>query len=301
MKKYFSKAFRLCVIATIPIVIGSIADSAEGKTKSFETKIGKSDRTYKVYEPTDLKKSAAVMVVIHGGMGNADHSLATMGFQPVADKEKFLVVIPNGTGTLFGGDRRVWNAGLCCGVAVRQDIDDISFFKKMLSELQTNFSIDSKRIYVTGMSNGAMMTYRLICEIPNTFAAAISVAGSLVLENCQSGSETALLHIHGMKDKSVPYNGGMGEGLARFKYHPLQESIDHFAKMKKCSAPTTTKQTNGDETVDYSCGTNPPIKFMKIKDLTHAWPAGSGPRAQAGIDLSAPNEAWNFAKQYSLK
>lgn len=286
---------------TIPIMIGSVVQAADGKVKIFETKIGKLDRSYKVYEPTDLKKSAAVMIVIHGGMGNADHSLETMGFQAIADKEKFLVVIPNCTGTLFGANRRVWNAGFCCGAAARKDIDDISFFKKMLSDLHYNFSIDSKRIYVTGMSNGAMMTYRLICEIPNTFAAAIPVAGSLVVENCQNGSETALFHIHGMKDKNVPYDGGIGEGFARVKYRPLQESIDQFAKMKKCSAPTTTKQSNGDETVDYNCGTIPPIKFMKIKQLTHAWPGGSGPRAQGGIEISAPMEAWNFAKQYSLK
>ena len=294
MKIYF-------LIVALAFYAGFNAHATEGKVKSFETTIGKLSRSYKVYEPADLKKSAAVMLVLHGGTGSADHSIETMNYLPLADKEKFLVVFPNGTGTLFGADRRVWNAGLCCAAAVRKNIDDISFFKQVLSELQSNFSVDSKRIYVTGMSNGAMMTYRLMCELPNTFAAAIPVAGSLVVDDCQHGTETALLHIHGIKDKSVPYLGGVGEGFAHVKYRPLQESIDYFAKMKKCSPPTTTKQPNGDEIVDYKCGTNPPVKLMKIKELTHAWPGGSGPRAQAGIELSAPVEAWNFAKQFSLK
>ena len=239
MKIYF-------LIVALAFYAGFNAQATEGKVKSFETTIGKLSRSYKVYEPADLKKSAAVMLVLHGGTGSADHSIETMNYLPLADKEKFLVVFPNGTGTLFGADRRVWNAGLCC-------------------------------------------------------AAAIPVAGSLVVDDCQHGTETALLHIHGIKDKSVPYLGGVGEGFAHVKYRPLQESIDYFAKMKKCSPPTTTKQPNGDEIVDYKCGTNPPVKLMKIKELTHAWPGGSGPRAQAGIELSAPVEAWNFAKQFSLK
>jgi polyhydroxybutyrate depolymerase len=277
------------------------AHSAEGKSKIYDLTVGKLNRSYQVYEPADLKKSAAVMLVLHGGTGSASHSMQTMGFQPIADKEKFLVVFANGTSTILGADRRVWNAGLCCAAAVRKNIDDVGFIKKMLVELQTNYSVDPKRIYVTGMSNGAMMTYRLICELQNTFAAAIPVAGSLTVDDCQHGTETAILHIHGLKDSSVPYAGGVGEGLARIKYRPLQETIDLFAKMKKCSSPTSTTKTNGDETLDYNCGSNPPVRLMKIKNLTHAWPGGSGRRAQPEIELSAPVEAWTFAKQFSLK
>lgn len=290
-------------IFCISLFASTFAYASGGTQQTYELTHDKTKRSYVVYEPQGLdKNSYPMMLVLHGGTGSANHSVKTMGFEELANKERFLVVYGNGIGTVFGEDRRVWNAGECCGAAVRKNTDDVGFIQKLLNEVKSNFKVDPKRIYVTGMSNGAMMTYRLICELPNTFAAAIPVAGALmVTQKCEHGSETAIMHIHGMKDESVPFLGGKSKGLVRMKYQPLINStIDVFSRMKKCSDPKTTTTANGDEIIDYSCGNYPPIKLVKIKNLQHAWPGGSGPRAQTEINFSAPTEGWNFAKNFKL-
>lgn len=293
--------FLFALIATL--IINHNLFAASGTTKNFELKHDGINRTYSVYLPSGIeKKPTPVMLVLHGGTGSANHSIETMGFADVAEQEKFLVVFANGTGTLFGADRRVWNAGECCAAAVRKNIDDVGFIKKMLDELKTNYTVDSKRIYVTGMSNGAMMTYRLICELPNTFAAAIPVAGAIVVDKkCEHGANTAIMHIHGLKDESVPFLGGKSKGFIRAKYKPTIDTLNIFSKLKNCEVPKTTAFGNGNEVLDFSCGVNPPMKLVKIKNLQHAWPGGSGRRAQKDIDYSAPIEGWNFAKNFTLK
>lgn len=277
--------------------------AAEGSHKTIELKHGGIVRSYVIYEPVQLeKKSVPVMLVLHGGTGSAKHSIETMGFEKVADKEKFYVVFANGTGTVFGSDRRVWNAGDCCAAAVRKNIDDVGFIQKLLEDVKSKYNVDAKRFYVTGMSNGAMMAYRLICELPNTFAAAIPVAGAVVVDKkCEHGSEVALMHVHGLKDESVPFLGGQSKGLVRALYKPTIESLTIFSKMKNCNEPKTSPLSDGDEVLDFYCGTNPPMKLVKLKNMPHAWPGGSGPRAHNETQFSAPLDGWKFAKNFSLK
>jgi len=131
------------------------------------------ERHYVVRVPPDaIQTTAAVplVLVLHGGGGNAEVTERMTGFSHKAAREGFIVVYPEGTGG-FTRKLLTWNAGHCCGYAMEQKIDDVGFISVLLHKLIQEYPVDSARIYVTGMSNGGMMTHRLGIELSDRFAA----------------------------------------------------------------------------------------------------------------------------------
>ena len=93
------------------------------------------------------------------------------------------------------------------------DFNDIDFISSLLDSLSLEYNIDSDRVYSTGMSNGAYMSYRLACELSDKIAAIAPVAGSYVsymLNTLQSYYATPVLHIHGVADSNTIYYGKPG-------------------------------------------------------------------------------------------
>ena len=124
------------------------------------------------------------------------------GMSTLADQQNFIAVYPNGTGKL-----PTWNAGNCCGYARQNNVDDIAFLRALIAKLQKSYSIDARRIYVTGISNGAMMSYRAACEMSDVVAAVAPVEGAQNVP-CKPASPVSLIVFHGTADHLVPYNGG---------------------------------------------------------------------------------------------
>ena len=123
------------------------------------------------------------------------------GLSEKSDRSGFVVVYPNGTGTtsLF----LYWDAG---GVRGRPS-DDVGYVAKLLDDLATVVNVDSRRVYATGMSNGAMMCYRLASELSDRIAAIAPVAGTMAIETCRPGRPVPVLHFHGTKDGLVLFDG----------------------------------------------------------------------------------------------
>lgn len=234
------------------------------------------ERTYVVYSPGTIASKVPLMIVVHGGTGNGHHSSRTMGMNAVADKNNFIVAYPDGTSTLLGKDRRVWNAGNCCAVAQKKNIDDVRFFNEMIKKIIKEYPIDPKRIYITGESNGAMLTYRLVCELPDVFAAAIPISGSLLIDNCKAGNNVAFFDVHGSDDKNVPYEGGKGRGLSDATFRSIPESIKIITTMRQCAEPVKTVLPNGDIDVTYTCKAGATVRTRLIKGGGHPWPINAG-------------------------
>src|SRR6202035_2271000 len=96
-----------------------------------------------------------------------------------ADAKGFVTVYPNGTGL---GPVQTWNAGgFVKGIESRAD--DVAFLKTLLDDVATRVNVDPKRVYACGMSNGAMMCYRLAAELSDRIAAIAPVAGTIAIEN----------------------------------------------------------------------------------------------------------------------
>jgi poly(3-hydroxybutyrate) depolymerase len=137
----------------------------------------------------------------------AAHSAAQMestGLSAFADEHHFIVAYGQGIGGY-------WNAGGCCG---NDKADDVAYLRDVVATVAASVDIDRSRVYVVGMSNGAMMAYRAACEAPQVFAAAGVVAGAL-MPGVHCGDTTIrVMQIHGTHDTTVPLTGGPGyEGI----------------------------------------------------------------------------------------
>jgi poly(3-hydroxybutyrate) depolymerase len=197
------------------------------------------------------KTPRPLVVVLHGLGGNARDMQKVTGMSAFADQNGFSVVYaeahrvvprpvpvpaPGDAGTLVGsvrvlqstravaarsvnemhlgatGSTRAWNAGAaCCGGAWG---DDVTYLRHVVDRAARSVPVDRRRVYVVGLSNGGMMATRAVCEAPDVFAAAGSVAGPYLGTSCRR----PIWHqVHGGNDPIVPSAGGVPPGSAYLK------------------------------------------------------------------------------------
>lgn len=205
MKKLFLLLFALSF--AVPTFAQLARPTGERKTFTHEG----TERAYRIHIPAAVAKSESPVPLVfcfHGGGGNAEQS-SKMGWTPLADKESFLVVYPEGL-------NKHWNDGRNAKKFVEQDakIDDVAFVVALLEKLEKEFLIDPKRIFVTGASNGGFMSQRLAIEASDRFAAAgVIIAG--IPKPFVTGQKPlspahpiSVLMMNGTADPLVPYEGG---------------------------------------------------------------------------------------------
>tara|TARA_R110002124_G_scaffold287216_1_gene471337 strand:+ start:22032 stop:22961 length:930 start_codon:yes stop_codon:yes gene_type:complete len=170
-------------------------------------------RSFIVYTPPApfVAKNRPLLVVLHGGMGNAEQIQNYIGLEPLADKHGFIVVYLNGTkvSRITSGKRGGWNAGGCCGLPEKNKVDDIGYINKLIDYMHRQYGIDPKHVYGTGHSNGGMMTQRIMCET-QLYKSAVSLSGTLQLErqSCPQAKGRHIMNIHGVEDFNLPVRGG---------------------------------------------------------------------------------------------
>jgi len=184
------------------------------------------ERPFLLYLPEhDGTRPLPVVLAMHGGGGNAmagasstcpegdlDHRDC---LHSVGAREGFVTVYPNGT--LSGrGATRIWNAGggadgwACVGFC-RDDIDEAEYVEAVIDELARWVPVDRTRIYAAGLSNGAAVTHRLACEIPERLAGIVTIGGAnqyATSAPCEPELAMPVLHVHGTEDGCWPYEGG---------------------------------------------------------------------------------------------
>ncbi|MBI1215247.1 MAG: hypothetical protein GC185_05430 [Alphaproteobacteria bacterium] len=237
-------AFLLCglLAAARPAKAGKLfsADRAQQAAK-LETTLSFEGRDIYVHAPKNLPPAGtrALVVVLHGGMGNAARIVtqnreAGLNLDAMADKYGFVVAYLNGSPVtrFLGKDKKGWNAGMCCGQSSRGKTDDLGYIISAVGFLSKEYGIDESKIYGLGHSNGAMMTQRVMCEA-GIYAAAVSVSGTLELKTdaCPAAKGRRLLSIIGSDDTAVPVGGGNGQGIDSRDYKNSQAySKDIFTR-----------------------------------------------------------------------
>ena len=167
------------------------------------------ERTYRLHTPPgyDATEPTPLVIALHGGGGSGEKMAElTGGLNALADQEGFIVVYPDGV-------EKHWNDGR--GIpkwrAHRENIDDVGFLSALIEHIGRDFNIDAKRIYVTGISNGGMMAFRLACELPEKIAAIAPVVASIsenLVAQCAPSQPVPVLIISGTEDPLVPWEGG---------------------------------------------------------------------------------------------
>lgn len=178
-----SKVLFLFILLLFILALDS-RESSQTFLRSFKTPDGR-ERAHILHTPPGfsfLKPRRPLVLVFHGGGRNAQIAIEKTEFNDEADKHGFIVVYPNGTGV--NDEQLTWNAGVCCGNAVKESVDDTNFVKLILEELKGEFNVDPTRIYAVGFSNGGQLAYKLACELPSEIAAVAPVSGNLKVSSC---------------------------------------------------------------------------------------------------------------------
>lgn len=236
-------------------------------------------RTYFVRLPKgyDVNRTYNALIVLHGGGGSAENIEWMAGFSELQASDDFIIVYPNGYGRL--SDKILtWNSGNCCGYSMANDIDDVGFIRELMREVRATYNV-KERFYVTGISNGAMMSYRIGCELADDVKAIAPVAGALNVD-CVPSREVSVIIIHGKKDMHVLYDGGAPN--VRADPNPrvdksVRYSLDFWSQKNKCE----NKSAWENESVTYEthtmCVGGSKVVAYGLKDAGHIWPGGKRP------------------------
>jgi polyhydroxybutyrate depolymerase len=285
------------------LYVSSAAAAGEGA----ETLVaGGLTRNYVVRAPAESSSKVPLVIVLHGGGGNAANAENMTGFTAKARKEGFIVVYPNGTGPL-DDLLLTWNAGHCCAYAMKHDVDDVGFINALIDELIRRYPVDAHRIYVTGMSNGGMMTHRLGRELSGRIAAIAPVVATVFGDEAKAAHPVPALMINGMLDENVPYQGGPpgGRGARGWDGTPTQpavKQVEYWAAANGCT-PAPDKDENAKWLLWRSaCPSTKDVALYLVKDNGHAWPGGQ-PGSRRGdtpsTALNATDVIWDFFRAHS--
>jgi len=166
--------------------------------------------------------------------------MRTSGFNTLADEKDFIVAYPNGTGR-FGDKLLTWNGGTCCAYAVDHQIDDVGFIRALITELESKYKIDPKRIYATGLSNGAIFSFRLACDASDIFAAIAPVSGTLNYAQCNPSQPVSVIEFHGTEDTHIKYDGGAGpDSLVDVPFASVKDSVSFWLNVDQCQQTPQT-------------------------------------------------------------
>jgi polyhydroxybutyrate depolymerase len=246
-----------------------------------------------VHRPSTIDRDdpTSLVVVLHGGFGTGAQARASLGWDAEADAERFVVAYPDGID-------RSWNAGTCCGRAQRDHVDDVRFLGAVIDRVTKAEGVNPDLVYVTGISNGGMMAYRLACELPGKVAAIGPVAATMTVAcDDPAPTPTSILHIHGLDDRNVPFAGGVGtKGVEKDARPSVPSVIERGRAIDQCvGAPPPS--TNGPVTTATSgtCADGAEVILVTIAGAGHQWPGSSPPNTAAtrALDLDPPSDALN--------
>ncbi|MCJ7558871.1 MAG: prolyl oligopeptidase family serine peptidase [Gammaproteobacteria bacterium] len=266
------------------------------------------ERSYLVRVPPDSIQTREVLplvLVLHGGGGNAEVTERMTGFTEKAAREGFIVVYPEGT-SRFTGKLLTWNAGHCCGYAMEHQVDDVGFISALLDKLIQEYRVDSARIYVTGMSNGGMLTHRLGIQLSDRFAAIAPVVATLFGDETPPALPVSAIMINGLLDQAVPTQGGPpgGRFLTAWDGTPAKPALSQgifWAGSNDCGTTPVSDDRGTYVLWRYLCPEGRAVELYLVKDSGHAWPGGEkgGRRGdQPGSSLNGTDVIWTFFKNY---
>lgn len=252
-------------------------------------------------------RATAVVLAFHGGGGDAAYMADDdrYGLIALAEREGFVLVLPSGYSRFPRGKLATWNAGDCCGDARDRQVDDVGFVRALLTHLGQQLAIDRGRVFAMGMSNGAMMSYRLACEMSDTFRAIAAVAGTEAVATCQPSRPVGILHIHARDDTHVLFNGGAGPDAFRdaskvMDFVSVPTTVSRWVTRLQCApTPRRTLDVPGAHCDTHSgCAEGAEVRLCMTASGGHSWPGAAasrlGRKPPPSQAISAHEQAWRF-------
>jgi polyhydroxybutyrate depolymerase len=298
----------------------SAAVVAPGETNESVDSSG-SPYTYIRHVPPTYDGSTPVPVVVdfHGyAEGASIHTQMTM-LGAKGDAEGFVTIFPQGQGL---GVVASWDDDL--------DGPDVAFVGDLLDAVESTMCVDTNRIFVTGLSNGAFMTSAVACAYADRVAAVAPVAGIRDIEGCDPARPVPVVTFHGTTDTFVAFDGGLGtsalalpapDGSGRTlgdlaAANPDAEELQSpsvptvvrsWAKRNDCAKRPSRTEVGADITrVRYRCPKRATVELYRVEGGGHTWPASEFSKAISAIvgvttDTVVANDVmWKFFRNHPL-
>jgi polyhydroxybutyrate depolymerase len=267
----------VCLI--VGLILLFVLRRLRAQDRGEQVESGGQTRTYLVHLPKDYDHAQhwPVVFVLHGGGGRGQGIDVLTHFDDFADRNGVIAVFPDG---ITSG----WNDGRVAPRLAVHTADDVAFISALLDKLESEYSIDSARVYAAGISNGGFMSFRLGCELAARIAAIAPVAAALSMDlakTCHPARPVPTLMINGTADPLVPYQGGEVNAKGG-EIFSAEISAQKWAQMNECpnaSATTTVppKTSGGLPTriLRYSgCKSGADVELHAIEGGGHTWPGG---------------------------
>ncbi|MEZ6186365.1 MAG: PHB depolymerase family esterase [Planctomycetota bacterium] len=249
-----------------------------------------------------------VLFVLHGGSGSGPDMAHKTGYTELARDHGFVVVYPNG----WEGN---WNDGrgerAKTGVDV-SGIDDVGFFAKLFDHAVEHLGGDPRRLYVTGLSNGGTLSYRLGIELTDRIAAIAPVIANLpgALQGLTPSRPLPVLIMNGTADPLMTWDGERAPD-GRVKRLSTPETVAWWVRHNgAASAPTTARLLDLDpgdgSTVEVSAyaAARAPVVLYTIHGGGHTFPGSNVPDVAWFVgpknrDLHGPEAVWTFLSGFT--
>lgn len=274
--------FRLLFCTIVALVVAMVLSTASfaaadsplvmksGTLKSYVSINGKK-RSFRVHVPKNFASGEKVplIVVLHGAIGTGWTGEWDSRMSEQSEKDKFIVAYPNGY-------TRTWNAGGCCGPAKRSEIDDIGFVRALIEKLKAEPPIDGDRVFVSGISNGAMMAFRIGRELSDIVAAIAPIQGCMYPSRADLDCPISVVVFHGTRDSIIRYDGGTG---SKFGYKVTSQSVPETIKFwvnhNGCKREPIREEKGNIIKDLYTNGKNgTEVCLYTLKGGGHSWPGG---------------------------
>jgi polyhydroxybutyrate depolymerase len=243
----------------------------------------------------------SLVIVLHGSSGSGEDIRQTTQMDPLSETGRFLVAYPNGVqgaGGLYPSD---WNAGLCCGAAGRENIDDVGFISAMIAEVGKKLALDKRRIYVVGFSDGGRMAHHLACKLSPTIAAIGVVSGSLKDDRCAPSAAVPVIAIHGTSDSQVPYDDPALTAPSKpltAVAATLPPSVQFWLAANGCGGGAVSRTSRDVVRTSFASCAGAEVIFYSIEGGSHAWPGAGGSQPPMS-ELQASSVIYQFfTRQY---
>jgi polyhydroxybutyrate depolymerase len=275
------------------------------------------NRRFIVHVPTtfDTRHKRAVVIMLHGAGGTGQQAMEQTGWDRKADHEDFIAVFPDGLAEHpkqppnFLFNPLTWNEGSGRHASGKRNDPDVEFIGYIIETVENRYGADPDRVFVTGFSNGASMTFRAGVELSNQLAAIAPVAGHLLVHDHKLQRPLPMLYIIGRADPlELPEGGGLRIRGERVEQPPIEQNLAQWRQLDGCPLkPATDVRSGSIEIVRFDdCGDQAEVVEYFIDDMGHVWPGGVNrlPERLVGKPsdkIIATDVIWNFFKAHPKK
>jgi polyhydroxybutyrate depolymerase len=299
---FFALLLSVAQFASLPVAAAEVLYDSIGT--------GGRERQFILVLPDGAQRGVPMptVVALHGAEMNGKSMRRIFGLDEIAEHDRFALVYPDAVG-------RRWSDG---ANGHKDDADDVRFLRNLADHLVRRGIADPKRLYLLGVSNGGMMTYRIACQAPHLYTAYAAVVANMpkaVADDCRPGGGAPLIVINSTEDPFNPYEADDGNQWSHGEVLSTLDTVDFWQRNNGCGGvsqekPLPDKDAHDGSTVlarQYAdCRSGSPVVLLTVQGGGHL-PPGVNVRnrpmlramlGRANQDISAADISWKFFKRF---